>query len=105
MHGDDIKALREMLGLTQVSFARLLGVDWRSVDRWEDDASPPKHTHAALMEVLGRVWRDNLDSPALRYLKDLIDASIAIGGLGGMLLILLDSYLKAKMAVETRLKP
>lgn len=38
---DDVKELREALGLTQEEFARMLGVSARTVSRWERGESEP----------------------------------------------------------------
>lgn len=38
---DDVKALREGLGLTQEELARLIGVSGRTVSRWETGDSEP----------------------------------------------------------------
>lgn len=42
MRGSDIRELREKLGLTQEEFARLLGVNFVTVNRWENDKAVPK---------------------------------------------------------------
>lgn len=38
---DDVKGLREALGLPQEEFARLIGVSARTVSRWENGESEP----------------------------------------------------------------
>lgn len=47
---DDVKVLREGLGLTQEELARLIGVSARTVSRWENGESEP--TALALKEIL-----------------------------------------------------
>lgn len=41
INGEKIKRLRETLGLTQAAFALRLGVDRRSVVRWENGKAKP----------------------------------------------------------------
>ena len=41
MTGDEIKALRHRLGLSQAVFARMLGVGLRTAQRWESGESRP----------------------------------------------------------------
>jgi transcriptional regulator with XRE-family HTH domain len=48
MQGAEIKSTRELLGLTQVQFAQLLGVHPITVSKWERDVSPPTPYQNAL---------------------------------------------------------
>ena len=41
MKAEDIKKLRNKLGLSQEKFARLLNVSYMSVNRWEADKTKP----------------------------------------------------------------
>lgn len=54
MTPEDVRQLREDLGITQELLARLINVSFTSVNRWENDRSPP--TGAAL--VMLRALRD-----------------------------------------------
>jgi len=54
---DDVKVLREGLGLTQEELARLIGVSARTVSRWENGESEP--TALALKGI--RRWQQMLD--------------------------------------------
>ncbi len=40
MTSDQIKRIRTQKKLTQKQFAKLLGVSWRSVQRWENGTKP-----------------------------------------------------------------
>lgn len=41
MRGEEIRALRDRLGLTQVEFAQQLGVQYVTISRWENNVSRP----------------------------------------------------------------
>ena len=41
MNAADIRRLRQAEGLTQEQFARLLGVTWTTISRWENGKSQP----------------------------------------------------------------
>lgn len=47
-----IRALRTALGLTQVAFARLLGVTQNSVARWELDLGHPNYKRQEAMNAM-----------------------------------------------------
>lgn len=48
----NVRALRKSMGLTQERFAKRLGVDWRSVHRWEHgDARPSNMAKRRLHEL------------------------------------------------------
>lgn len=42
-HSQAIKEKREYLGISQESFARMVGVSVRTVGRWEEGASSPSN--------------------------------------------------------------
>ncbi len=41
MNAEDIKTIREKLGLTQEALARLIGVSFQTVNRWERGGFKP----------------------------------------------------------------
>ena len=53
--GDDVRALRESLGVTQAEFARMLGVRQQTVSEWETGAYQPR---GASGRMLGRIADD-----------------------------------------------
>ena len=50
MTGDQIKRIREALGLTQSKFATWLGVSLSSLQEWEEGKSPPTKRALRLLE-------------------------------------------------------
>ena len=55
MHGNDLRALRESLGLTQSALADALGMHANTVARMERDEKPISTRTAATCELLARV--------------------------------------------------
>ena len=56
MTKDEIKELRTKLGLTQEEFARLLGVGFTTVNRWENGKAVP----ILLLYISQKVTKDNV---------------------------------------------
>ena len=52
MKAEDIKKIREALGLTQEQFARRLGVSFVTVNRWENSKAIPSTMAIALIRQL-----------------------------------------------------
>lgn len=90
----EILALRKRLGLNQSQFARLVGVDVRSVIRWESSDGPrPKGSAEAVMTGI----REKLEGDprnAKKVIK-LLTGAAAVGGLAYLLVKLLGSAAKA----------
>lgn len=86
----DVTALRQRLGVSRKQLARLVGVDVRTVIRWESDDGPrPKGASAAVLTAI----RERLDGDpdgAERLAKFLVGAA-AVGGLAYLLVKLLGS--------------
>jgi transcriptional regulator with XRE-family HTH domain len=82
--------LRRRIGLSQARFARLVGVDPRSVIRWESGQGPsPKGSAEAVLDGI----REKLDSDP-RHAKKvirLLSGAAAVGGLAYLLVKLLGS--------------
>lgn len=86
---DDIRDLRERMGLNRTEFAKLLGVDARSVHRWEDPDGPrPKGSAAQILTGI-RAQLDAEPHKAPQVLKILASAA-AVGGLAYLLVRLLN---------------
>jgi len=85
---DEIRALRERLRLDPSGFAKLLGVDARTVARWEAGLAAPTGAAEAVMTGL----REKLDKDpgeAEQIIKFIVGA-VAVGGLAYLLIKLLD---------------
>jgi transcriptional regulator with XRE-family HTH domain len=86
----DVRRLRDRLGLSQTQFARLVGVDVRSVLRWESGEGPrPKGSAAAVLSGI----REKLEGDPRRAKKviELLAGAAAVGGLAYLLVKLLGS--------------
>jgi len=73
---NEIRKLRDEVGLTQRQFARLLGVTHQTVINWEKGRTEPPPVHDELMER----WRNQLHQKEQRKrLKKLLTAGGALG--------------------------
>jgi DNA-binding transcriptional regulator YiaG len=83
-----IQALRLRLGLDLPGFAKLMGVDTRSVTRWEQGVARPTGASEAVLSALQeKLQKDPAD--AERVIAFLVGA-VAVGGLAYLLVKLLD---------------
>lgn len=65
--GDDIAALRRFVGLTQVDFARAMGISVHTLRNWEQGRRHPEGPAIALLRIAARhprIIRENLASAA-----------------------------------------
>jgi DNA-binding transcriptional regulator YiaG len=65
--GDDIAALRRFVGLTQVDFARAIGISIHTLRNWEQGRRRPEGPAIALLRIAARhprIIRENLHSAA-----------------------------------------
>ena len=65
--GDDIAALRRFVGLTQVTFARAMGISVHTLRNWEQDRRTPEGPAFALLRIAARhprILRENLRTAA-----------------------------------------
>jgi DNA-binding XRE family transcriptional regulator len=62
MRPEEIRELREYLQLTQEVFARILGVSFATVNRWENGKSAPSGDYARVLQTLRQLTSG--DSPA-----------------------------------------
>jgi transcriptional regulator with XRE-family HTH domain len=85
---DEVRDLRTQLGLTVGDFAKLFGVDQRTVYRWESGRARPSGAAEAVMnglrEKLGKD-PDNSD-----FIIKLLIGAAAVGGLAFLIVKLLD---------------
>jgi len=65
--GDDVAALRRFVGLTQVDFARAMGISVHTLRNWEQGRRRPEGPAMALLRIAARhprIIRENLASAA-----------------------------------------
>lgn len=65
--GEDIAALRRFVGLTQVQFARAMGISVHTLRNWEQGRRRPDGPAIALLRIAARhprIIRENLESAA-----------------------------------------
>ncbi len=65
--GEDVAALRRFVGLTQVDFARAMGISVHTLRNWEQGRRQPEGPAVALLRIAARhprVIRENLRSAA-----------------------------------------
>jgi DNA-binding transcriptional regulator YiaG len=55
MTPQEVRVLRDQLQLTQEVFARILGVSFATVNRWENGKSEPSGDYARVLQTLSRV--------------------------------------------------
>ena len=65
--GEDISALRRFVGLTQMQFARAIGISVHTLRNWEQGRRRPDGPAIALLRIAARhprVTRENLNAAA-----------------------------------------
>ena len=65
--GDDIAALRRFTGLTQVQFAKAMGISVHTLRNWEQGRRKPEGPAIGLLRIAARhprILRENLESAA-----------------------------------------
>jgi putative transcriptional regulator len=65
--GDDVAALRRFVGLTQIQFARAMGISVHTLRNWEQGRRQPEGPAVALLRIAARhprIIRENLKSAA-----------------------------------------
>lgn len=65
--GEDVAALRRFVGLTQVQFARAMGISVHTLRNWEQGRRSPEGPAIALLRIAARhprIIRENLRSVA-----------------------------------------
>jgi len=90
---EQVKAIRQRLKLSQADFANLLGVDVRTVARWESTSGPrPAGPAEAVLNGLNeKLSKDpNEADDVLRFLV----SAAAVGGLAYLIVKLLDAATK-----------
>lgn len=65
--GEDVAALRRFVGLTQIEFARAIGISVHTLRNWEQGRRQPEGPAIALLRIAARhprIIRENLESAA-----------------------------------------
>jgi len=65
--GEDIAVLRRFVGLTQVEFARAMGISVHTLRNWEQGRRQPEGPAVALLRIAARhprIIRENIESAA-----------------------------------------
>lgn len=83
----NVRKLRDTLQLTKPAFARLVGVDFRTVIRWENGDTEPTGAAAAVIEALRICLAANPTRRAATL--DFVRHAARLGGLGYLLVHLL----------------
>jgi transcriptional regulator with XRE-family HTH domain len=84
-----VKALRERLGMEVPAFARITGVDPRTVYRWEAGTAHPSGAAEAVLNGLKE--KLDKDPAAAATVSAFLVGAAAVGGLAYLLVKLLDS--------------
>lgn len=91
MNAGEVTALRVKLGLTKPSFARLVGCNLRTLNRWEDGEVKPKGTSSAVMRGFIRALENTESHDAI---VAILQDTAHIGGLSYLLIRLLDNAVR-----------
>jgi transcriptional regulator with XRE-family HTH domain len=86
---NEVRKMRNRLNLNQADFAKLLGVDIRSVNRWENGLSRPTGSAEAILSALKK--KLDTDPDSTQRILTTIGAAVAIGGLAYLIIKLLDA--------------
>jgi len=97
MKEDDFRRMRERLNLNKKQFALLVGVDVRSVHRWESGAYKPTGTAKSLLVALWNTLGKLDDDERIRKLNADIERALEYGGLQSFIEKLLAPYVPKKI--------
>ena len=89
---ENVKGFRAQLGLSQSELGRLLGVETRSVSRWETGTSRPTGSAEAILSGLKEKLDKDPDS--FPQIRDLIAGAVGVGGLAYLIVKLLHMVTK-----------
>lgn len=81
-----IKELREHLNLTQEAFARILGVSFATVNRWENGKTVPTGDYARVLQTLLRLSAQDTPRQAIDWKRvGALSAMAAVAGFSPLL--------------------
>lgn len=89
---EEVRALRSTLEMSQSEFARLIGVDQRTVARWEsgNSNSRPSGASEQILSALNQKLIVDASRAEAHALKKFLTGTVAVGGLAYLLMKLLD---------------
>jgi len=88
MKPEEIRVLREHLQLTQEVFARILGVSFATVNRWENGKSEPSGDYARVLQTLGQLTAGNSPGPLIDWKRvGALSAMAAVAGISPLLIL------------------
>jgi len=86
MTPQEIRALREHLHLTQEVFARILGVSFATVNRWENGKTEPTGDYARVLQTLHQLTAHNGPGPTIDWRRvGALSAMAAVAGFSPVL--------------------
>jgi len=86
MTSQAIRELREYLHLTQEVFARILGVSFATVNRWENGKAVPTGDYARVLQTLQQLTADDALGPAIDWKRvGAFSAMAAVAGFSPIL--------------------
>jgi len=86
MKPEEIRALREHLQLTQEVFARILGVSFVTVNRWEKGKSEPSGDYARVLQTLRQLTAGDSPRPLIDWKRvGALSAMAAVAGVSPLL--------------------
>jgi transcriptional regulator with XRE-family HTH domain len=86
MRPAEIRALREHLELTQEVFARILGVSFATVNRWENGKSEPSGDYARVLQTLGQLTATEKAGPPIDWKRvGALSAMASVAGFSPLL--------------------
>ncbi len=88
MKPDDIYVLRDHLELTQEMFARILGVSFATVNRWENGKSEPSGDYARVLQTLRQITAYSVSGPPIDWKRvGALSAMAAVAGFSPLLIL------------------
>lgn len=86
MEPEEIRALREHLHLTQEMFARILGVSFATINRWENGKSAPSGDYARVLQTLRQLTDTHAPGPSINWQRvGALSAMAAVAGFSPLL--------------------
>jgi transcriptional regulator with XRE-family HTH domain len=86
MTPQEIRALRERLHLTQEVFARILGVSFATVNRWENGKTEPTGDYARVLQTLYQLTASTRPGPTIDWQRvGALSAMAAVAGFSPVL--------------------
>jgi DNA-binding XRE family transcriptional regulator len=86
MKAGEIRALRDHLQLTQEVFARILGVSFATVNRWENGKSEPSGDYARVLQTLQQLTAKDSPEPRIDWKRvGALSAMAAVAGVSPLL--------------------